>query len=129
MASALTRDLRVMDDRIIALPFQFSIATGAATLVNSPFVASFAKQATGKYDGVLVADAYSSIVGVLVTTVQGAAHDGAWHLHTDLGSGTTFSLGHTDFETPALTDPADATYRVILFVRQTAAAELEGPGR
>lgn len=121
MANRTFREIQASKREVKVLYFKFTIASGAATLAtdHNGFVTSFAKQATGKYDCVL-RDKYNEILSVHVTTVQGAAHDGAWHLHTDLASGNAFSLGHTDFETPALTDPADATYKVEIHLKNSS---------
>lgn len=121
MANRVFREIQASKREVKIVYFKFTIATGAATLASdhNGFVTSCAKQATGKYD-VVLANKFTEILSMQVTSVVGALKDGAWHLHTDLASGTNFSLGHTDYETPALTDPVDGTYKVRLELRNSS---------
>lgn len=121
MANRTFREIQASKREVKIVYFKFTTSSGTPTLAtdHNGFVTSIAAGATGRYDVVLT-NKFSEILDVRVTSVVAAAKDGAWHLHTDLASGNTFSLGHTDFETPALSVPADATYKVRVELRNSS---------
>lgn len=121
MANRVFREIQASKREVKIVYFKFTTSTGTPTLVSdhNGFVTSIAAGATGRYD-VVLANKFSEILSLTVTSVVAAAKDGSWHLHTDLTSGNAFSMGHTDFETPALTAPADATYKVRVELRNSS---------